>query len=245
MKRSKRLLAIALCLVLFLSFSAVPAYANGGDAPTETTASTEVEETTVPTEPEEAQESTEPTIAESLPAEIPESTGDGLTPEGNLTLVDDITDSESGKEFITVVTKNGNYFYIVIDRDDKGSATVHFLNLVDEADLLALLSEEEVQEYQEQQATEPTVPEETEPVQSESTQPSEPDSEFDPQMDQETMLMLAMPIAVLIIGGFAAYFIFSKKKPKTAPASQTEDEDWDYDYDLPEEEDDAPAEYDL
>lgn len=61
-----------------------------------------------------------------------------LTPDGNATLVDDFG---GNKQLITVTTKNGNYFYILIDRDDEGENTVHFLNQVDEADLLALMED--------------------------------------------------------------------------------------------------------
>ena len=69
---------------------------------------------------------------------------DALTPDGNLTLIDDIGSStKAGKQFITLESKNGNVFYMIIDRDDEGEETVHFLNQVDEADLMALTGEEE------------------------------------------------------------------------------------------------------
>ena len=73
-----------------------------------------------------------------------------LTPEGNLTLVDDYHTSYSdgsGQQFITLVSKSGNTFYLVIDRNAKGENTVHFMNLVDEADLLSLMEEEDADAY--------------------------------------------------------------------------------------------------
>lgn len=73
-----------------------------------------------------------------------------LTPDGNMNLVDDYGSSnKSGKQFITMITKNDNYFYLIIDRDDSGNETVHFLNEVDEADLLSLMDKDEVKEYAE------------------------------------------------------------------------------------------------
>ena len=73
-----------------------------------------------------------------------------LTPEGNLTLVDDYhTDYSdgSGQQFITLVSKSGATFYLVIDRNAKGQQTVHFMNLVDEADLLSLMEDEDAEAY--------------------------------------------------------------------------------------------------
>ena len=53
----------------------------------------------------------------------------------------------SGQQFITLVSKSGNTFYLVIDRNAKGQQTVHFMNLVDEADLLALMEEDAADAY--------------------------------------------------------------------------------------------------
>ena len=81
---------------------------------------------------------------------ITDETSGALTPEGNLTLVDDYhTDYSdgSGQQFITLVSKSGNTFYLVIDRNAKGQQTVHFMNLVDEADLLALMEEDAADAY--------------------------------------------------------------------------------------------------
>ena len=95
----------------------------------------------------------QPVLPEVVEADIitvtDEETG-ALTPEGNLTLVDDYhTDYSdgSGQQFITLVSKSGATFYLVIDRNAKGQQTVHFMNLVDEADLLALMEEEDGDAY--------------------------------------------------------------------------------------------------
>ena len=53
----------------------------------------------------------------------------------------------SGQQFITLVSKSGNTFYLVIDRNAKGENTVHFMNLVDEADLLSLMEDEDAEAY--------------------------------------------------------------------------------------------------
>ena len=83
------------------------------------------------------------TLSELLEQLMGGSDGVALTPDGNLSLIDDIGSStRSGKQFITVETKNGNVFYLIIDRDNKGEETVHFLNQVDEADLLTLMGDD-------------------------------------------------------------------------------------------------------
>ena len=91
-----------------------------------------------------------PEVVEEDVVTITDETSGALTPEGNLTLVDDYhTDYSdgSGQQFITLVSKSGNTFYLVIDRNAKGQQTVHFMNLVDEADLLALMEEEDADAY--------------------------------------------------------------------------------------------------
>ena len=90
-----------------------------------------------------------PEVVEDVVTVTDETSG-ALTPEGNLTLVDDYHTNYSdgsGQQFITLVSKSGATFYLVIDRNSKGAQTVHFMNLVDEADLLALMEEEAADAY--------------------------------------------------------------------------------------------------
>lgn len=53
---------------------------------------------------------------------------------GNGELVDDVDDGGTSKQFLTVQTKNGNTFYIVVDRSGS-TENVYMLSLVDENDL--------------------------------------------------------------------------------------------------------------
>ena len=88
-----------------------------------------------------------PAVTEEKPS-VPDAP---LTPKGNLTLVDDmeqkgdVKGKEQSKQFLTVESKSGNTFYIVIDR--KGDEeNVYLMNLVDEADLMALIEPEKEEE---------------------------------------------------------------------------------------------------
>ena len=90
-----------------------------------------------------------PEVVEDVITVTDEASG-ALTPEGNLTLVDDYHTNYSdgsGQQFITLVSKSGATFYLVIDRNAKGQQTVHFMNLVDEAVLLALMEEDAADAY--------------------------------------------------------------------------------------------------
>ena len=126
----KRFGALLLSAVLCIGI-ATPAFAYEGDT-------TPVEQ---PVLPEVVEEDT---------VTITDEESGALTPEGNLTLVDDYHTNYSdgsGQQFITLVSKSGATFYLVIDRNAKGQQTVHFMNLVDEADLLALMEEEDAEAY--------------------------------------------------------------------------------------------------
>ena len=97
-------------------------------------------------EEEEEDEEFDP---EDLPDEEDDEETPGLTPAGNMTLVDDVTVSSGTKQFLTLTSRAGNYYYLIIDRDKEGNENVHFLNQIDERDLLSIMDEDEAKELEE------------------------------------------------------------------------------------------------
>ena len=164
----------------------------------------------------------------------------GLTPSGNLTLVDDFGERNGeGQQFVTLVTKNGNYFYLIIDRDEKGEETVHFLNLVDERDLFALMEDDEKAAYESQLAAEQAAREAAEKAAAEAaSQTGESETqktEDEPAKEGKKTNMAPVLIIIVLMAaaGGGWFFIQTKKKKKaeSAPdpdADYTDEDDEDY-----------------
>jgi len=167
---------------------------------------------------------------------------DALTPDGNLTLIDDIgTSTKAGKQFITLESKNGNVFYMIIDRDDEGEETVHFLNQVDEADLMALTGEEETPSVCScttkcvagtvntscpvcaVNMTECVGKEAKPEVPAEPTEPAAEEPEKKSGVGGILVVLL-----IVALGGGAAFYFFKQKKAKPQTKGSADLDDYDY-----------------
>ena len=135
--------------------------------------------------------------------------------DGNSHTTDMLYSAATNKQFITLQTKNGNTFYLVIDYDkpideDAEMYETYFMNLVDERDLMALLSDEEKAEV-------PTPTPQIVYVTPEPTAipiPTDPPvSPTEPAEEEPSKMTGAIALVVLIaIGAVIAFILFNKNK---------------------------------
>ena len=240
MKRWKSLTAAFCAAVLLCGFSAVPAYAFADSG--------------------EGADYGDPSMTEETTAPEPEPTiepGEGFSEEGNLVTRDLLYDEHTNKQFITVQTSGGATFYLVIDYDkpvdEEGEQyETYFLNMVDEADLLAAAEAAGVEqavcscsEKCEAGAVNTEcavcsvnmgkcagVESEPEPAETEEPAPEEPETGGNPGM------LLAV-LAVAVVGGGAAFY-FKVIRPKQQKAAGPEEDYGGEPEDYEDMEDDGP-----
>ena len=178
-----------------------------------------------------------------------------LTPEGNMTLVDDIDgDAAEDKQFIVVKSKGGNYFYIIVDRAAEGENSVHFLNQVDESDLMAIIGEEQTEQppavcncTEKCKAGEvntacPVCSVNMDSCTGKEAAPEEPTEQEQPQNGMGGLLIFL--VVGLLGGGAALYYVkFMKQKQNVKGSTDLDEFDFDeYDEDESEEADRADTE---
>ena len=236
MKMMNKLCALMLSVALCAGMAA-SAFAYGGE-PVE-----EVEQPVLTAAPMDEEEAV--TVTD-------EETG-ALTPEGNLTLVDDYHTNYSdgsGQQFITLVSKSGNTFYLVIDRNAKGQQTVHFMNLVDEADLLALMEEDAADAYTAEKEAAAQAEQERKQAEEDAKKAAEEAaaSGSDQTGGNKVTKYAATFLGVLALVGLASgggIYAFMKQKQKKQAEKEALDPDADYsedkgDFEIPVE--DEPEE---
>lgn len=211
MKRTKKLL-IHLCSVLFILITLqTPIFGYAVS------------------EPEVLPEPEPPVVEEDEDTLIP--VGDPFTPEGNMTMVDDIfTNNEGDKQFITAVTKTGNWIYLVIDRANEGANNVYLLNMIDEADIMALITGESVNaSFVPSESTTETITPEPEPEPEPEDEP-EPEPEVATETTEKKGSVLPFLMVLILLGG-GVYVYLNKQKEKNDDSvsySDPDDEEDDY-----------------
>ena len=139
------------------------------------------------------------------PVYIQTGPGQAFTQSGNMQTVDLLYASNTNKQFITVQSRGGQTYYLIIDYDkpideENELYETYFLNLVDERDLLSLLSEEDMPT--------PTPTPSPTPVPTQAPTPVPAQT----QQDKDTGTgWLALAVLCLLAAGGALWFLKSRK----------------------------------
>ena len=189
----KKLMMIVMAVTMLSGFSFATVYANA-DPPAEETTTEVVAETSSEATTEENTEDTGRVIAES--------DSSAFSTPGNAQLVDD-KENDDTKQFLTIQTKKGNTFYMVIDRSST-SENVYMMSLVDENDLAEFLDETEKDKETEESTV--VIPETT----PETTPAAEEETEVKKEEKSGMNVKGLAAIVVVAILGFAGIAVYKK-----------------------------------
>ena len=187
-----------------------------------------------------------PEVVDEDVVTVTDETSGALTPEGNLTLVDDYHTNYSdgsGHQFITLVSKSGNTFYLVIDRNAKGQQTVHFMNLVDEADLLALMEEEQADAYTAEKEAAAQAEQDRLKAEEEAKKAAEEAANTEPPKENKVTKYAGAFLGVVVLIALAAgggFYFYRQQMQKKKAEKEALDPDADYtedkgDFEIPME----------
>ena len=216
----KKYLMVITMVVGMLFSAAMPAlaYTGGAEQTGEDTSNVETVTGNINTETEDTEDV--PVTEEPSDTGEPEDEesqgrvqGTPFSVPGNGQLVDDKADDES-KQFLTIQTKNGNTFFMVLDRSDN-TENVYMLSMIDENDLAEFIGETKEEPKQEQPSV--IIPETEKP-----SVPDEPETETESKSEEKKSGMnmgVLLAVIVLLAGGIGGYYYFKVLKPR-----QDEDE---------------------
>lgn len=167
---------------------------------------------------EEAAQAETPPVETSAPAEtetpapdvLEETEAEGgnlsFSVPGNGQLVDDIK-NDGTKQFLTIQTKKGNTFFLVLDRSSN-TENVYMLSMVDENDLAEFI-EDGGQAETEEKTPQVVIPE-TDPAPAQT----EPEKEAEPEPEKGGNMGAMIAIAILFAGAVGGIYYVKVVKPK-------------------------------
>lgn len=161
---------------------------------------------------------------------VPLGPGQPYKGEGNMQTMDMLYSASTNKQFITVQTRAGETYYMVIDYDkpideENDIYETYFLNLVDDRDLMSVVSEDEIQ------------PTPTPQIVYVTPEPTEIPQQTVPIVVEDDGMEEMLP-TILLVGGVAAIggaIFWMVKKKKEDAARNVPDFDDEYEFEDEEE----------
>ena len=166
---------------------------------------------------------------------VPLGPGQPYRQEGNMQTMDMLYSASTNKQFITVQSKSGETYYMVIDYDkpidaDNDIYETYFLNLVDDYDLLSVIGDDR------------PVPTPTPQIVYVTPEPTTaPQATPIPIADDDTKNMtsaLLLVIGLVAMGG-AGFWLIKQRKGGTAGRRELDEDDYEFEEDEEETESDS------